>query len=319
MLRKVFALFFAFVSFLAISHGVLAFTGAHLTADPNAPNRGLDSGASANWSGYVAEQTSYTGVGGNWRIPAPENVATNPLATDATWVGIGGVKTKDLIQAGTQAVVENGIISYQAWYEMLPDYQKIVPLNVNGGDSMAVSLMETSPGIWHLSMTDVTNGKTFSKDLAYDSSHSSADWMEEMPVMDNGTFASYIPLDDFGSVTFTGAYAVDASGMHTVLGTGAKPLTMVSRNGETLAMPALLADNSFSVNRTSVSSQSSQSQNTRVSFGGHRRRVLQETPVSDSAPSSQISSNGTVYTLSPGQSIVIPFGNGGGFQVEFSL
>jgi hypothetical protein len=39
----------------------------------------------------------------------------------ATWVGIGGVNSRDLIQAGTQQqTTGTGQTQYQAWVEMLP-------------------------------------------------------------------------------------------------------------------------------------------------------------------------------------------------------
>ena len=90
-------------------------------------------------------------------IPTPTSTTTN-TAADATWVGIGGVSSTDLIQAGTQAVVENGTVTYEAWYELLPQFQQVVPLTVHGGDTVSVSLSQTSTNDWQISFTDSTTG-----------------------------------------------------------------------------------------------------------------------------------------------------------------
>ena len=58
---------------------------------------------SHNWSGYAAMGGSYTAVSGTWTVPQ-FNAGGTP-GIDAAWVGIGGVRGNDLIQAGTQETV----------------------------------------------------------------------------------------------------------------------------------------------------------------------------------------------------------------------
>ncbi len=53
---------------------------------------------SHNWSGYAAKSGTYTGVTGTWTVPVP-GINRTP-GVGATWVGIGGVTSHDLIQAG---------------------------------------------------------------------------------------------------------------------------------------------------------------------------------------------------------------------------
>jgi hypothetical protein len=88
--------------------------------------------ASLNWAGYTATEGSYTSVSGSWVVPEVKNASVG--RADAAWVGIGGVESHDLIQAGTQAVVTRRGVQYQAWYEMLPDVSIPVPLAVRPGD-----------------------------------------------------------------------------------------------------------------------------------------------------------------------------------------
>src|SRR5205085_2836066 len=100
-----------------------------------------------------------------------------------------------------------GRVMYEAWYEILPDYQTHVPLAVRAGDSVSVSLTEISTDIWQLKFTNNTTGRTYTKNIPYKSSRSSAEWIQEMPVGVVGDSLGYLPLDNFGRVQFTDARA----------------------------------------------------------------------------------------------------------------
>jgi hypothetical protein len=166
-------------------------------------------GASANWAGYVAADPrgTYTAVLGSWVVPTVGASTTSGMAANATWVGIGGVASHDLIQAGTQAIVEDGQVSYQAWYELLPEFQTRIPLAVHGGDSVHVSLEEVSPDNWQLIFLNTTTGQKYVRTLAYESSRSSAEWVEEMPLGVMGQRLGYLPLTNFGTTEFREANA----------------------------------------------------------------------------------------------------------------
>src|SRR5262249_35965619 len=88
---------------------------------------------SRNWSGYAANGGPYTGISGRWTVPQVAS-ANGASGVGATWVGIGGVKTKDLIQAGTQDSGSGRQNEYQAWIEMLPAASQQIPLAVVPGD-----------------------------------------------------------------------------------------------------------------------------------------------------------------------------------------
>jgi hypothetical protein len=161
---------------------------------------------------------------------------------DATWAGIGGATTTDLIQAGTQAVVDNGVVQYSAWTETLPQASQTVPLTVNAGDTITVSITEQS------SIVDATSGGTYSGNVTYASSGSSAEWIEEAPSSGRGV----VLLDRFGTVQFTNASAVDNQQTVTAAAAGATPVTMINGSGVQLATPSALGTGgaSFSVTRT---------------------------------------------------------------------
>ena len=207
------------------------------------------SAASYNWAGYVADDGYYTAVSATWQVPQVE--AQQTLAGEATWVGIGGVDTNDLIQAGTQSMTENGRVEYQAWYEMLPDVSKTVALDVAPGDSITVALTEMAINRWQILFVDNTTGKQHAFTVDYRSSHASADWVEESPLIAGWRRLGLLPLVNFGSVVFRTASAVKDGTATTPQSAGAAPLSLYSRRGSTLAAPSIFGDDgaSFSVTR----------------------------------------------------------------------
>jgi hypothetical protein len=164
-----------------------------------------------NWSGYAINTSVYTSVSGTWTVPT---VTAPPHPTDAaqysaTWVGIDGFNLRDrnLIQAGTEQDWNNGIAFYQAWWEILPQGETVIPLiTVHPGDTMSVSIQKGSPD-WTITVSDVTTGQTFSTKQTFRGKGESAEWIQEAPTV-GGRVA---PLADFGTVDFTNATANGAN------------------------------------------------------------------------------------------------------------
>lgn len=78
---------------------------------------------STNWSGYAvtSKRRRITAVTGSFVVP--KVTGTAPFGFAATWMGIGGYNTHDLIQAGTAEDSKSGGLygkQYFAWYELLP-------------------------------------------------------------------------------------------------------------------------------------------------------------------------------------------------------
>jgi Peptidase A4 family len=209
-----------------------------------------DPGTSSNWAGYAATNGTYTAVSGTWTVPA--YTATGSAGANATWVGIGGVTSQDLIQAGTQeATSGTGQTEYQAWIEMLPQASRTVPLAVSPGDSITVSIAERATNTWLIAFTNNTTGKSYQQTVQYASSNSSAEWIEEAP---SASRAGVAPLDNFGTVTFTGGSTVKNGQTESIAAAGATGITMIGSTRQALAVPSGLGSDgaSFSVNRTSV-------------------------------------------------------------------
>jgi hypothetical protein len=170
----------------------------------------------------------------------------------ATWVGIGGVNSRDLIQAGTQDVASGtGQSQFQAWIEMLPAPSQQIPLAVAPGDSVTVSITQQAAGnMWLISFKNNTSGQTYQTTVQYTSSLSSAEWIEEAPSGPNGL----APLDNFGSVAFSGATAIQNGQTLSLAQAGAQSITMLNANAQPLAVPSAIGSDgsSFSVARTSA-------------------------------------------------------------------
>jgi len=189
--------------------------------------------SSLNWSGYaVTPGSGITGVDGTFTVPS---AGLDPPGFAATWAGIGGYNTSDLIQAGVeeQSFPSNPLIGnqYQAWYELLPASETPISnctgdssCTVTPGDNVTVNISNVSGSTWSISLTDA--GKwSWSKNVTYSSSESSAEWILEAPTLVAQTLLANVGTVAFGPTsTYTsgGATHTIAAGNPTQidLGTG---------------------------------------------------------------------------------------------------
>jgi hypothetical protein len=222
--------------------------GVTAPTQPQTPSNSSVRSTSRNWSGYVSTGgSSYTSVSGTWVIAKPD--ASVP-GIDATWVGIGGANTTDLIQAGTEATVNgDGTVTYDAWTETLPQSVRTISLAVSAGDTVSVTITEQSTGVWLVDLKNVTTGKTYTTTIRYNSSKSSAEWIQEAPSVGRGI----APLDNFGTVKFTGASTVVDGKKQNLSAANAKAVTMADAANQPLAIPSAIGSDgsSFTVTRTS--------------------------------------------------------------------
>ncbi|MDQ2787624.1 MAG: G1 family endopeptidase [Chloroflexota bacterium] len=187
-----------------------------------------------NWAGYEVDTKNVTAVHATWVIPP----VTAPPATGyaATWVGIGGATTQDLIQAGTEEDIESGVPTYYAWVEALPDDTLGLStrrLPANPGDLFSVTITNTSGNDWTVLLENRTTSQHLSLTTTYQSCNCSAEWIEEVPEVtgiDNPVIAN------FGTVTFTEATATVGGVVKSVTDLGAGPLALV-QNEKIVAQP----------------------------------------------------------------------------------
>jgi hypothetical protein len=218
------------------------------------------SSTSSNWSGYSVTGGKYTSVTGTWTVPT---VTAAIPGADATWVGVGGIDASDLIQAGTQATVSGGEVAYEAWTETLPASSRPVSLSVSAGDSVTVTITQKAAVDWTIQIKNNTTGQAYNTSVKYTSSNSSAEWVQEAPSAGRGM----IPLDDFGTLRFSGASAVRDGQSLALKALNPQAITMINGARQPLAQPSVIGvdGSSFSVTRT-------QAQSTSGGGTGRRRR-----------------------------------------------
>ena len=205
MKTVLFAAVAALVSaFVPVTAHAAAPLGVLRPVDPHAilPTHNADV-SSLNWSGYAAIAPAgqkITDVTQHWTVPAVKNV---PAGFSSTWAGIGGYNTSDLIQAGTESDTQQ---TPYAWYEILPASETPITSGCVGdntckvrvGDQMTVTIHSTGGTGWNIAMTNAGHW-TWSLNLNYASTFSSAEWILEAP-----TVGAQTVIANVGTQKFTG-------------------------------------------------------------------------------------------------------------------
>jgi len=189
-----------------------------------------------NWTGHIFAGPAFTAVSGQWVVPAVQPSATG--AYSSTWLGVDGVSNTSLIQAGTAQDTANGTTTYDDWYEILPTNETLIA-SVSPGDHIQASINEVSPGIWTISIADLTSGQSFSQAFAYNGPATSAEWIEESPKV-NGQPSV---LASFGTMQFT-SMAWDGANPSSVVNT---TLNMADSGGRVIASSGVIAGDSFTI------------------------------------------------------------------------
>ena len=212
-----------------------------------APHTALNMTQSNNWSGYnqgaLEKGTLFTSITGTWTVPTATQNKAGEAESSATWVGIGGgcletscaVTDETLIQAGTEQDVDaSGKASYSAWYELIPVPSTPVSLPVAPGNTISVSISQTLPAVWAISIKNLSTGQSWSTTTPYPSTMGSAEWINETPLQigTSGTGLSAMPK--LSTVHFSGATANGAGANLT----GSEAMQLVSGSGQVLATPS---------------------------------------------------------------------------------
>ena len=189
---------------------------------------------SKNWSGLAVTGETYTQVAGSWKVPTVIPTPSNRYASD--WAGIGGFNSNDLIQAGTSEQYVSGHASYNAWTEILPAPETVIPsFPVHPGDAITVDITNTSGVAWKIVVTDSTSGKSFTRNVNYTSLKNSAEWIHEAPKV-GGSIVDIASTSnpDFDHGIVNGSTVIGSAGTeHRIQLIGASP-------GDTKATPSRL-------------------------------------------------------------------------------
>lgn len=207
---------------------------------------------SLNWSGYAVTPTGggITAVSSTFTVPS---AGLAPPGFAATWTGIGGYNTSDLIQAGASedSAPSNPLLGdqYYAWYELLPASETQLTgctgdanCTVTPGDNMTVNISQVSGDTWSISMTDA--GKwSWSQDVTYASSESSGEWILEAP-----TLVAQTLLANVGTVHFGPTSTYTAGGVTHTIAEGDPTQIFLSPGVVNEATPSALASDGQSFN-----------------------------------------------------------------------
>jgi hypothetical protein len=208
----------------------------------------LNANQSTNWSGYNQGTIEKGGklfhaITGDWTVPTATQHTSGQAEFSSTWIGIGGgcvdagclVGDTTLIQTGTeQDVSKSGSASYSAWWELIPAPSfRISGFAIHAGDHMHAAISEKVAGseVWTIVLRDVTTGQNFTKTVPYTSSHLTAEWIEETPLVIGSGLA---PLPNLSTVNFDLATTNGAAaGLKS-----AEEIQLVTSGGSPLATPS---------------------------------------------------------------------------------
>ena len=206
---------------------------------------------SSNWVGYdqgTLEQGGklFTSITGRWIVPRATPHAGGQAASSSVWIGIGGgcvdsgcaVTDLTLIQTGTeQDVAASGAATYSAWWEAIPaPSTPITSMTVSPGDHMSASIAEVVPdsNLWTITLGDLTNGESYTTTVPYASTHATAEWIEENPLIIGTNSAAFSTLPNLTSPAFD---------LATTDGTAVKlspseEMDLVDSNGNVIGAPS---------------------------------------------------------------------------------
>jgi hypothetical protein len=206
---------------------------------------------SNNWYGYnqgTLEQGGKTfhSVSGNWTVPTATQHAKGQDEYSSTWIGIGGgcvdancaVGDGTLIQTGTEQDVDSsGNAAYSAWWEVIPaPGLTISGFKVSPGDQMHADITEAlaNSNVWKITLQDLTKGETFTQTVPYSSTHATAEWIQETPLVFGTGGAGLAALPNLTTNQFSNART---NGQNAGL-KASEAIDLVDGNGNVIALPS---------------------------------------------------------------------------------
>ena len=242
----------AFVA-LALASSAAALPSSHGQLLRLAPFRPTANATqSSNWLGYdqgTIEQGGgklFNSITGQWTVPSAAPHASGQAASSSDWIGIGGgcvdagcaVTDQTLIQTGTeQDVSATGAATYSAWWEAIPAPSvSIASVNVSPGDRMYASVAEAIPGsnVWTITLRDLTNGQSSTTTVPYASTHATAEWIEENPLVLGTSGSGFSTLPSLTSPAFDLATTNGAP----VKLTASEGMQLIDSNGNVIGAPS---------------------------------------------------------------------------------
>jgi hypothetical protein len=231
--------------------GILAAAAAAspVTAHGQLLRPSFHANESSNWFGYNQGALElgtklFNSITGDWTVPAASNHQAGQDEYSSDWIGIGGgcvdagctVTDNTLIQTGTESDVSAaGVASYSAWWEIIPAPSLGITMTVSPGDHMHASIAEVLAGadLWAITIRDVTRNETYSTTVPYPSTHLTAEWIEETPLLLSAN-AGFAALPNLTNPSFTNATTNGASANLQ----SAEEMLLTDANGNVIGAPS---------------------------------------------------------------------------------
>ncbi|CAI7603887.1 unnamed protein product [Penicillium crustosum] len=191
---------------------------------------------SSNWAGAVLIGSKYTSVSGEFTVPTPKlpsGASSGEQYCASAWVGIDGdTCSSAILQTGVNFCIEDGEVSYDAWYEWYPDYAyDFSGIQISSGDVIKLTVTASSKTSGSAVIENVTTGKTVTHKFTGvddgDLCETNAEWIVE----DFESGGELVPFTNFGTVTFRNAEAT--SGGETV-GPSGSTIMDIKQSGNVL-------------------------------------------------------------------------------------
>jgi hypothetical protein len=215
---------------------------------------------SSNWGGYAqgilepGKAGGFHQVSAKWVVTTARQHTPGRAEHSSTWVGVGGgclnpsclAGDGTLIQAGTnQEIDSSGHATYGVWYELIPAPQlTVTTVKVKPGDLVYVDIHETikNSNVWVIFIKNLTNGQSFKKTLPYSSTHATAEWIVETPIVVGTGGTGFAAMPNLAKTVFSGVLVNGAKAKLTP----AEKVLLVS-GGQRIATPSAPLANGFHV------------------------------------------------------------------------
>lgn len=186
---------------------------------------------SSNWAGAVLISTGFTSVTGTVVVPQLAASSSRTEQAASAWVGIDGdTCSSAILQTGIDFYVDGSTISYDAWYEWLPDYAyTFTGFSLKAGDSIRMTVTASSKTGGTAKIENLTTDKSVSHSFSGQPSlcEQNAEWIVE----DFESNGALVPFANFGTVTFTSASAVKSG---TTVGVTGATIIDIRQNNQVL-------------------------------------------------------------------------------------
>jgi len=184
---------------------------------------------SSNWAGAILIGTGFTEVTGTFTVPTPSTAGSG-----SAWVGIDG-DTCDtaILQTGVDWTKSGSSVTYDAWYEWYPAYSyDFSGITISAGNTIKVTVTATSKTGGTAVIENVSTGVTVTHTFSNEGSEGDlCEYNAEWIVEDFEEGSSLVSFADFGTVTFTGASAVESG---STVGVSGATIIDIEQSGKVL-------------------------------------------------------------------------------------